>query len=80
MPWPAFHVARPVGHHLACYQLNQVGNPSLDPYKYPLPLEIKIKHSTCSSPHVNVQFCRSSAGKALSGVKSRVEHSLKLQK
>jgi hypothetical protein len=25
-PWPA-------GHHFACYQLNQVGNPSLDPYK-----------------------------------------------
>jgi hypothetical protein len=23
-----------VGHHLACYRLNQVGNPSLDPYKY----------------------------------------------
>jgi hypothetical protein len=26
------------GHHLECYQLNQVGNPSLDPYKYPLPV------------------------------------------
>jgi hypothetical protein len=25
-PWPA-------GHHMVCYQLNQVGNPSLDPYK-----------------------------------------------
>jgi hypothetical protein len=23
------------GHHLACYRPNQVGNPSLDPYKYP---------------------------------------------
>jgi hypothetical protein len=33
--WPAGHVARPAGHHLASYQLNQVGNPSLDPYKYP---------------------------------------------
>jgi hypothetical protein len=32
-PWPAGHVARPAGHHLACYQLNQVSNPSLDPYK-----------------------------------------------
>jgi hypothetical protein len=33
--WPAGHVARPVGHHLMSYRLNQVGNPSLDPYKYP---------------------------------------------
>jgi hypothetical protein len=33
--WPASHVARPAGHHLACYRLNQVGNPSLEPYKYP---------------------------------------------
>jgi hypothetical protein len=32
--WPAGQVARPTGHHLASYQLNQVGNPSLDPYKY----------------------------------------------
>jgi hypothetical protein len=24
-----------VGHHLVCYRLNQVGNPSLDPYKDP---------------------------------------------
>jgi hypothetical protein len=23
------------GHHLVCYRLNQVGNPFLDPYKYP---------------------------------------------
>jgi hypothetical protein len=28
-PWPTHH-------HMACYRLNQVGNPSLDPYKYPL--------------------------------------------
>jgi hypothetical protein len=34
--WPASHVARIAGHHLPCYRLNQVGNPSLDPYKYPL--------------------------------------------
>jgi hypothetical protein len=48
------HVARPTGHHLVCYQLNQVGNPSLDPYKYPLPVEIKATHTTCSSPLVKV--------------------------
>jgi hypothetical protein len=33
--WPADHVARPAGQHLACYRLNQVSNSSLDPYKYP---------------------------------------------
>jgi hypothetical protein len=33
--WPVGHVARLAGHQLARYQLNQVGNPSLDPYKYP---------------------------------------------
>jgi hypothetical protein len=33
--WPPRHVARPVGQHLAHYRLNQVGNSSLDPYKYP---------------------------------------------
>jgi hypothetical protein len=33
--WPAGHVAMLAVHHLACYRLNQVGNPSLDPYKYP---------------------------------------------
>jgi hypothetical protein len=32
--WPPSHVARPAGHHLVSYRLNQVGNPSLDPYKY----------------------------------------------
>jgi hypothetical protein len=54
-PWPAGHVARPDGHHLACYRLHQVGNPSLDPYKYPtLPVEIKATHTTYSSPLVNV--------------------------
>jgi hypothetical protein len=31
IPWLAGQVARPAGHHMACYQLNQVGNPSLDP-------------------------------------------------
>jgi hypothetical protein len=28
-------MARPASHHLVSYQLNQVGNPSMDPYKYP---------------------------------------------
>jgi hypothetical protein len=34
-PWPAGHVARPAGRHLACFQFDHVGIPSLDPYKYP---------------------------------------------
>jgi hypothetical protein len=46
----------------------------------PLPVEIKAIHSTYSSPLVNVRFSSSSAGKTLSGVKSRVEHLLELQK
>jgi hypothetical protein len=33
--WPLGHVARPTGQHLAHYRLSQVGNSSLDPYKYP---------------------------------------------
>jgi hypothetical protein len=33
--WPTGHVARLAGHHLVSYRLNQVGNPSLNPYKYP---------------------------------------------
>jgi hypothetical protein len=52
--WLAGHVARPSGQHLVCYRLNQVGNSSLDPYKYPLPMKFKIPHSTYSSPLVNV--------------------------
>jgi hypothetical protein len=38
-PWPADHVARPAGQHLASYQLNRVGNFSWDSYKYPLSIE-----------------------------------------
>jgi hypothetical protein len=38
-PWPADHVARPAGQHLANYRLNQVGNCSWDSYKYPLLME-----------------------------------------
>jgi hypothetical protein len=34
-PWLAGHVARLARHYMAWYRPNQVGNPSLDPYKYP---------------------------------------------
>jgi hypothetical protein len=44
--WSAGHVARPAGQ--------QVGNPSLDPYKYPQPMKFKISHSSYSSPLVKV--------------------------
>jgi hypothetical protein len=53
--WPPGHMARPGGEHLAFYRENQVSNSSFDPYKYPLPMEFKIPHSTCSSPLVKVQ-------------------------
>jgi hypothetical protein len=43
-PWPAGHVARPVGQHLANYRLNQVDNYSWDSYKYP-PAD-GIQHTT----------------------------------
>jgi hypothetical protein len=33
--WSPSHVARPAGHHLVSYQLNQVDNSSLDTYEYP---------------------------------------------
>jgi hypothetical protein len=33
--WPAGHMARPAGQHLANYLLNQVNNCSWDSYKYP---------------------------------------------
>jgi hypothetical protein len=45
-PWLVGHMAGRLGHHLACYQLNQVGNLSLDPYKYPLLVEIKATLTT----------------------------------
>jgi hypothetical protein len=51
-PLQAGHMARPTGHLLACYRVNQDGNPSLDPYKYPLPVEIKATHNTWISPLV----------------------------
>jgi hypothetical protein len=52
--WLDSLVARPASQHLACYQLNQVSNSSLDPYKYPLLMEFKISHSTCSSTLIKV--------------------------
>jgi hypothetical protein len=51
---PPGHVARSAVQHLACYRLHQVSNSSLDPYKYPLPVEFNTPHSTYSSPLVNV--------------------------
>jgi hypothetical protein len=53
-PLPPGHVAWLAGHHLVSYRLHQIGNPSLDPYKYPLLVEINTPHSTCSSPLVKV--------------------------
>jgi hypothetical protein len=52
--WLADHMARLTGQHLMCYLINQVSNSSFDPYKYPLLMEFKTPHSTCSSPLVKV--------------------------
>jgi hypothetical protein len=45
--WPAGHVARLVGHHLAFYQLNQVSNPPWTPintpYRWTLPFFIDFE-------------------------------------
>jgi hypothetical protein len=43
-PWPADHMARPAGWHLVSYQLNHLGTPSMDLYKYPPTAE--NKHTT----------------------------------
>jgi hypothetical protein len=52
--WPPGHVAWPASQHLVHYQPNQVGNSSLDPYKYLMSVEFKTPHSTYSSPLVKV--------------------------
>jgi hypothetical protein len=44
-PWPAGHVARPAGQHLASYRLSQVGNCSWDSYKYPSVDGIQSHHT-----------------------------------
>jgi hypothetical protein len=54
--WPADHVAKPAGHHLASYRLNQVGNPSLDPYKYPSTSENQNTHHILQIPLAKLPF------------------------
>jgi hypothetical protein len=44
--WPAGHVARPLGHHLASYRLSQVGGAPPWPYKYPDTGESRHTHTT----------------------------------
>jgi hypothetical protein len=54
--WPASLVARPAGHHLMSYRLNQVGNPSLDPYKYPCTSGNQNTHHILEIPLSNLPF------------------------
>jgi hypothetical protein len=54
--WLASHAARPVGHHLTSYWLNQVGNPSLDPYKYPFTGGNQNTHYILEIPFTNLTF------------------------
>jgi hypothetical protein len=62
--------------HLLQTDLARLVETPLYPYISPAMAEDSTTHTTCSSPLVNVQF--SSAGEALSRVKSRVKHSLEL--
>jgi hypothetical protein len=50
------HVARPAGKHLATYRLNQVGNPTLDPYKYHSTGGNHNTHYILEIPHVKLPF------------------------
>jgi hypothetical protein len=61
--WPAGPTLQPLVGLLHGHALQEVvtrnsklevDNSSLDPYKYPLPMEFMTPHSTCSSPLVKV--------------------------
>jgi hypothetical protein len=43
--WPTGHVAWPPSHHLVSYSLGQVSGAPPQPYKYPLPVEMKTHTS-----------------------------------
>jgi hypothetical protein len=50
------NVARPVGHHMVSFQLNHVGNPSLDPYKHPSTGGNQNTHHILEIPLVKLPF------------------------
>jgi hypothetical protein len=56
--WPTGHMARLASHHLVSHRLNQVDNPSLDPYKYPSTSGNQnaphFGDSTCKAPILSV--------------------------
>jgi hypothetical protein len=54
--WSSGHVARLAGHHLVSYRLNQVGNPSLDLYKYPSTGENQNTHHILEIPLAKLSF------------------------
>jgi hypothetical protein len=54
--WPTGHVARSAGHHLVSYRLNQVGNTSLDPYKYPSTGGNQNTHHILETPLAKLPF------------------------
>jgi hypothetical protein len=51
--WPAGHVARLVGHHLASCHLGQVSGTPPWPYKYPLPVKVDTH-----TPHFGDSTCK----------------------
>jgi hypothetical protein len=54
--WSTTHMARPAGHHFLSYLLNQIGNPSLDPYKYPSTGGNQNRHHILEIPLVTLPF------------------------
>jgi hypothetical protein len=54
--WLIDHMARPASHHLASYRLNQVGNPSMDPYKYPSTSGNQKTHHILEIPLAKLSF------------------------
>jgi hypothetical protein len=78
--WTVGHVDGQPAIHLLQADLAKSVETPLYPYTSPPMAEDATTHSTCSSPLVIVQFSSSSTGEALSGVESRVEFSLELQK
>jgi hypothetical protein len=78
--WLAGHVDGRSTVHLLQTDLAKSVETPLYPYISPPTAKDSTTQTTCSSLLVNVRFSSSSVGKALSGVESRVEHSLELQK
>jgi hypothetical protein len=54
--WPGGNMVVLASHHMASYRLNQVGNPSLDPYKYPSTSRNQNTHHILEIPLAKLLF------------------------